>query len=90
MEQTKNTDTCATNENSSQTNHQNVRCGICRRAFRTNCGLLQHLNFCRRQNSDLQQTVIETEIRNNHSYDEGHNDGDQERFLLERKCQIKV
>ena len=62
--------------------HQNVRCGICIRTFKTNRGLLQHLNFCRRRNSDLEQTVIEPEVRGNHSYDygEGHSDGDQERF----------
>ena len=48
MEQTKNTDTRATNKNSSQANHPNFRCGINRGTFRTNRGLLQHLNFCRR------------------------------------------
>ena len=28
----------------------------------------------------MQQTVIEPEVQNNHSYDELRNDGDQERF----------
>ena len=28
----------------------------------------------------MQQTVIEPEVQNNHSYDEVRNDGDQERF----------
>ena len=46
----------------------------------TNRELLQHLNFCRRRNKDLQHTVIKTEVQNNHTYDEGHNDGDHERF----------
>ena len=32
--------------------------------------LLQHLNFCSHQNRDVQQTVIEPEDWNNHSYDE--------------------
>ena len=64
----------------SQTNHQNVRCGICGKTLRTNRGLLQHLNFCRRGNSDLQQTVFKPEVWNNHGYDEGYNDGGQERF----------
>ena len=72
MAQMKNTDTRATNENSSRTNHQNVRCGIWGRTFRTNHGLLQHLNFCQRQNNDLQQTVIEPKVRNIHSCDEGN------------------
>ena len=76
MEQTQNTDTCATNENSSQTNHQNVRC----RTFRTNRELLQYVNFCQPRKSNVQQTVIEPEVRNNHNYDKGHNDVDQERF----------
>ena len=44
----------------------------------TNRELLQHLNFCRRRNKDLQHTVIKTEVQNNHSYDEEH--GDHERF----------
>ena len=41
--------------------------------------LLQHLNFCQRRNSDLQQIVIKSEVRSNHVYDfdEGHSDGDQ-------------
>ena len=46
----------------------------------TNRELLQHVNFCRRRNKHLQQTVIKTEVQNNHSYDEGHNYGDHERF----------
>ena len=70
----------ATNESSSQTNHQNVRCGICRKTIRTNRGLLQHLNICRHQNSDLHQTIIKPEVQNDHIYGEGHNDGDQEKF----------
>lgn len=28
----------------------------------------------------MQQFVIEPEVRNNHSYGKGHNDGDQKRF----------
>ena len=78
-----------TNKNSFQTNHQDVRGGICGRTFRTNRGFLQHLNFCRCRNSGLQQTVVEPEIQNNHSYeyDEGHNDGHQERFY---RNEIKV
>ena len=43
-----------------------------------NRGLFQHLNFCRRQNSNEQQTDIKPEIRSNHMYEEQHNDGDQE------------
>ena len=62
--------------------HQNVRCGIFGRTFKTNRRLLQHLNFCRRQNSDLQQTVIEPEVRSSRSYDynKGHSDENQESF----------
>ena len=32
------------------TSDQNVRCDICARSFRTNRGLLQPSNFCRRRN----------------------------------------
>ena len=54
----------------------------CRRTFTTNRGFLQHLNFCRHRNGDLQKTVIKPEVRSNHSFDyeERHSDGDHERF----------
>ena len=45
-----------------------------------NLGLLQHLNFCGNQNRDDQQTDNEPEIRNNHSYNKGYDDGGQERY----------
>ena len=82
MEQTQNANTRTADENSSQTNHQNVRYTICGRNFKTNRGLLQHLNYCRRQNSDLQQTVTKPEVQSDHSYDycEGYSDGYQERL----------
>ena len=80
MERTQNIDTRPVKENSSQTNHQNNRCSLRRRTFRTHRGLLKHLNFSQCQNNDVLQTIIEPEIRNNHSYGEGHNDGDQEMF----------
>ena len=82
MEQTQNTNARAADENSSQTNQQNVRYTICGRNFKTNRGLLQHLNFWRRQNSELQQTVTKPEVQSNHNYDycEGHSDGYQERL----------
>ena len=37
-------------ENKDRSSDQNVRCDICARSFRTNRGLLQHLNFCRGRN----------------------------------------
>ena len=37
-------------ENKDQSSDQNIRCDICARSFRTNRGLLQHLNFSRRRN----------------------------------------
>ena len=38
-------------ETRDQNNNQNVPSDTCARTFRTNCGLLQHLNFCQRRNS---------------------------------------
>ena len=37
----------------------NASCNICARTFRTNRGLLQHLNFCRRRNmtNNINQTM---------------------------------
>ena len=37
-------------ENKDQSSDQNVYCNICARSFRTNCRLLQHLNFCQQRN----------------------------------------
>lgn len=37
-------------------------------------------NYCQPRKSNVQQTVIEPEVPNNHSYDKGHSDVDQERF----------
>ena len=42
---------------------------------------IQHLNFCWRWNSGLQQTANESEVQSNQIYDESHHDGDQERFF---------
>ena len=44
--------------NLSQSNYINARRGICRRTLRKKRELLQHLNFCRRRNSDEKQTYI--------------------------------
>ena len=50
MEERSNNITHTNDENKDRSNDQNVRCDICARSFRTNRGLLQHLNFCRRRN----------------------------------------
>lgn len=75
-----NIDTSTKHKNSSQTDHKKVRCGISRRTSRTNHGLLQHLNLRWHQKIDEEQTDIEPEMRNNHIYDEEHNDEDEKRF----------
>ena len=46
MEKRQNNITQTNDENRDQSSDQNVCCNICERMFRTNCGLLQHLNFC--------------------------------------------
>ena len=50
MEERSNSITHTNDENKDQSSDQIVRCDICTRSFRTNRGLLQHLNFCRRRN----------------------------------------
>ena len=50
MEERSNNTTNTNDENKDQSSHQNIRCNICARSFRTNRGLHQHLNFCRRRN----------------------------------------
>ena len=50
MEERSNSITDTNDENKDQSSDQIVRCDICTRSFRTNRGLLQHLNFCRRRN----------------------------------------
>ena len=79
MEQTMNEEIRAINENSTLTNDQNVICGICRRTFRTNRGLLQHLNFCRRRNNDGHHTN-EPAVAITTDNSDRHHDQDQESF----------
>ena len=50
MEERSNNIAHTNEENKDQKSNQNVRCNTCARLFRTNHGLLQHLNFCRRRN----------------------------------------
>ena len=50
MEEKSNNITHTNEKNKDQKSNQNVRCNTCARLFRTNHGLLQHLNFCRRRN----------------------------------------
>ena len=80
MEQTQNEEARTINENSMSTNDQNFSCGICRRTFRTNRGLLQHLNFCRRRNNDGQQTNNEPDVLIANDDTERPNNQEQERF----------
>ena len=37
----------------------------------------------------MQQTVIEPDVRKNHSYDKGHNGGDQERFYWDKVAGLR-
>ena len=50
MEERSNNITHTNDENKDQSSDQNVYCDICARSFRTNGGLLQHLNFCQQRN----------------------------------------
>ena len=50
MEERSNSITQTNDENRDQSSGQNVCCNICARTFRTNRGLLQPLNYCRRRN----------------------------------------
>ena len=50
MEGSSNSITQTNDEYRDQSSDQNVWCDICARTFRTNRGLLQHLNYCRRRN----------------------------------------
>ena len=50
MEERSNNITHTNDENKDQSSNQNVRCDICARSFRTNCGLLRRLNFCQQRN----------------------------------------
>ena len=50
MEERSNSITHINDENKDQSSDQIVRCDICARSFRTNRGLPQHFNFCRRRN----------------------------------------
>ena len=50
MEERSNNITHTNDENKDQSSDQNVRCDICAKLFRTNCGLLRHLNFCQQRN----------------------------------------
>ena len=64
-----------------QSSDQNVRCYTCARSFRTNRGLVQHLNFCRRRNKhegdnpngNIQTNNINHNNLNNNEVDEINN-----------------
>ena len=54
---------------------ENACCNICAKTFRTNRGLLQHLNFCRRRNviSNGNQTITSTNDHNNDNTSNSNN-----------------
>ena len=59
-----------------ETRAANVRCDICARTFRTNSGLLEHLNFCRRRNrheGDKTNGKIQTNNNNHEATFKGQN-----------------
>ena len=57
---------------------ENTSCNICARTFRTNRGLLQHLNFCRRRNitSNGNQTITRDGNNDNTSNSNNSNGND--------------
>ena len=69
MEERSNNITHTNDENKDQSSNQNVRCDICARSFRTNRGLLQHLNFCQQRNIHEGGNLNENIQTNNINYD---------------------
>ena len=73
MEERSNNIAHANKKNKDQKSNQNVRCKTCARLFRTNYGLLQNLNFCRRRNrhngdnlnGNIQTNIINHDNLNN-------------------------
>ena len=81
MKERLNNITQTNDENRDQSSDQNVRCYTCAQSFRTNRGLVQHLNFCRRRNKhegdnpngNIQTNNINHNNLNNNEEDEINN-----------------
>ena len=81
MEDRWNNITQTNDENRDQSSDQNVRCDICAKTFRANCGLLHHLNYCRRRkrhvgdnpNGNIQTKNDNHDNLNNNKVDEINN-----------------
>ena len=69
MEKRSNNITHTNDENKDQSSDQNVYCNICARSFRTNCGLLQHLNFCQQRNIHEEDNLNRNIQTNNINHD---------------------
>ena len=68
MGRSQNRFTLSTNQQINSENiEENASCNICARTFRTNRGLLQHLNFCRRRSmtNNSNQTMATANDDNN-------------------------
>ena len=78
MDESQNIFASSTNQQiNSENTEENGSCNICARIFHTNCGLLQHLNFCRRRNitSNGNQTIT-TNGDNNDNTSNSNNSND--------------
>ena len=69
MEERSNNIPHTNDENKDQSSNQNVYCDICARSVRTNCGLLQHLNFCQQRNIHEGDNLNENIQTNNINHD---------------------
>ena len=56
---------------------ENASCNICARTFRTNRGLLHHLNFCRKRNitNNSNQTITTNDDNNDNTSNSNNSNG---------------
>ena len=88
MEKRSTSITQTNDENRNQSSNQNIRCDICERNFRTNHGLLQHLNFCQRRNRyEGGNPNGNTQTNSNNNYDNLNNNKVDEINNATNSCQ---